>query len=166
MTVDRRSVLLGLSAAVALRVGLLAPPVSAHQDLAALDLTALDLTAYRGKVVYLDFWASWCVPCRQSFPFMEALQREHGPEGLVVIAVNVDTERSLAAGFLAATPVGFKIVYDPAGKLAEQWQLEGMPTTILIRRNGEGAPPHDGLRRVDQTTLQTTVFRLLAVENP
>lgn len=148
------------TALVALLAILLTPPLEAHED-----LTALDLAAYRGKVVYLDFWASWCEPCRSSFPFMDSLQRKYGPQGLVVIAVNVDTERRLAASFLAEAPVGFKIVYDPAGQLAEEWQLQGMPTTVLIGRDGKALPQHVGFRKVDQAPLEAAVVRLLSEES-
>ncbi len=144
-----------------LLAALLVPPAAAHEELAALDLAA-----FRGKVVYLDFWASWCQPCRQSFPFMEALEREYGPRGLVVIAVNLDTERRLAAEFLAENPVSFKIVYDPAGNLAEEWKLAGMPTTVLIGRDGKARSRQVGFRKVDQETLRTTAARLLAEETP
>ena len=136
-------------------------PVPAHEDLASLDLTA-----YRGKVIYLDFWASWCDPCRESFPFMDRIQREWGGRGLVVIAVNVDTERRLAADFLAATPVDFSIAYDPEGKLAEQWKLEGMPTTVLIGRDGTARSQRVGFRHADETSVREAVARLLAEEAP
>lgn len=138
-----------------------ATPVAAHEDLAALDLAS-----YRGQVVYLDFWASWCQPCRQSFPFMDALEHEHGAQGLVVIAVNVDTDRRLAADFLAQAPVGFKVFYDPSGELAERWSLEGMPTTILFGRDGRVDSRHVGFRRADQGSLKAAVERLLAEEAP
>jgi thiol-disulfide isomerase/thioredoxin len=145
----------------ALLAVLLACPASAHEDLASFDLSA-----YRGQVVYLDFWASWCAPCRESFPFMDALQREHRSRGLVVIAVNVDTEPRLAAEFLAETAVDFKVAYDPAGKLAERWNLEGMPTTVLIGRDGEPRSQRVGFRRADEKAVREAVLRLLAEEVP
>ena len=73
----------------------------------------LDLSAYKGKVVYLDFWASWCTPCRLSFPWMNEIQQTYGARGLVVIGVNVDHDRALADEFLRANRGTFKIVYDP-----------------------------------------------------
>ncbi len=136
-------------------------PALAHEE-----LPTLDLAAYRGKVVYLDFWASWCRPCRDSFPFMDALQRREAERGLVVIAVNVDTERRLASEFLAETPVGFKIVYDPAGALAEQWKLEGMPTTVLIGRDGVARSQRVGFRHADETAVRDEVERLLSEGPP
>jgi cytochrome c biogenesis protein CcmG/thiol:disulfide interchange protein DsbE len=103
-----------------------------------------DLRAYKGKVVYLDFWASWCVPCRLSFPWMNQLQQSYGQKGLVVIAVNVDHDRTLADAFLRQMPPGFKIVYDPAGRIARQYDFKDMPTTFLIGRDGKVHFVHDG----------------------
>lgn len=139
--------------------GLLAGQGRAHEDLATLDLEA-----YRGKVVYLDFWASWCAPCRKSFPFMDELERDLGGRGLVVIAVNVDTQRRLADQFLADTPVRFKVVYDPGGKLAEEWRLEGMPTTVLIGRDGRPRSQRVGFRWSDAKSVREAVERLLTEE--
>src|SRR5215469_139690 len=104
----------------------------------------LDLSAYKGKVVYLDFWASWCTPCRLSFPFMNELQRTYGPRGLVVLAVNVDKDQAAAAEFLREQPAGFKIVYDPAGHIASQFNFRDMPTSVLIGRDGRQRFVHSG----------------------
>ncbi len=81
--------------------------------------TGLDLTAYRGKVVYLDFWASWCGPCKQSFPYMAKLRQQYGPQGLAVVTVNLDKNRAQADAFLKAVGVSLPVTYDSAGKLAE-----------------------------------------------
>jgi cytochrome c biogenesis protein CcmG/thiol:disulfide interchange protein DsbE len=104
----------------------------------------LDLSAYKGKVVYLDFWASWCTPCRLSFPFMAELQRTYGPKGLVVIAVDVDRNRAAADEFLRQMPAAFRIVYDPAGRIAGQYNFKDMPTTVLIGRDGKSRFVHEG----------------------
>lgn len=107
---------------------------------------ALDLEAYRGKVVYLDFWASWCAPCRKSFPWMNTMQAMYGAQGLVIIGVNVDANAQDAQAFLAQTPADFPIVYDPNGKLAEAYGLMGMPSSFLIDRNGKVVANHVGFR--------------------
>jgi thiol-disulfide isomerase/thioredoxin len=104
----------------------------------------LDLGPYKGKVVYLDFWASWCNPCRQSFPWMNELQEEYAAKGLVVIAVNVDHDRDLADEFLQSNNAQFKIVYDPNGKIAERYDFKDMPTSILIGRDGAVRFVHNG----------------------
>ena len=116
----------------------LSPSMAAARD------DGFDPSAYKGKVVYLDFWASWCTPCRQSFPWMSQLQEVYGPRGLVVVAVNVDHDRALAAQFLQRYAPQFKIVYDSEGKIAERYDFKDMPTSILIGRDGKIAYEHAG----------------------
>jgi thiol-disulfide isomerase/thioredoxin len=111
--------------------------VPAHAD-------TLDLSAYRGKVVYLDFWASWCNPCRTSFPWMNQMQSSLGHKGLVIIAVNVDHDRELADEFLQSNGADFKVVYDPDGEIARQYNFRDMPTSILIGRDGKIRSVHNG----------------------
>jgi cytochrome c biogenesis protein CcmG, thiol:disulfide interchange protein DsbE len=106
--------------------------------------TGLDLHAYRGKVVYLDFWASWCGPCRESFPWLAGLLRDYESRDLVVIGVNVDKDRTLAERFLGDTPAAFPIVYDPRGEIAAAYKIAGMPTAILIDRGGQVRYQHTG----------------------
>lgn len=144
-------------AALVCAIALTAPAARAHEE-----LPVLDLAAYSGKVVYLDFWASWCTPCRRSFPWLDAMQRKHGPAGLVVIAVNVDQERKLATDFLREVPVGFKVFYDPKGELAAKWQLLGMPSSFLIDRSGKPRSRHESFRESDTAALEKQIVALLA----
>jgi cytochrome c biogenesis protein CcmG, thiol:disulfide interchange protein DsbE len=118
--------------------------------------TGLDLHAYRGKVVYLDFWASWCGPCRESFPWLAGLLRERASQDLVVIGVNVDKDRALAERFLGETPAAFSIVYDPEGELASAYKVAGMPTAILIDRTGAVRYQHTGfsIKKKDEYARQ------------
>jgi cytochrome c biogenesis protein CcmG/thiol:disulfide interchange protein DsbE len=104
----------------------------------------LDLRAYRGKVVYVDFWASWCGPCRESFPWLDDLVREYTAENLVVIGVNVDNDRARAERFLDVNPASFPIVYDPQGDIATAYKVSGMPSAILIDRAGNVRFQHAG----------------------
>jgi thiol-disulfide isomerase/thioredoxin len=113
----------------------------------------LDLAAFKGQVVYLDFWASWCGPCRESFPWMNHLKGELGHDGLVVIAVNVDRERAEADRFLREHPAQFRIVYDPDGLLPEKFAVRGMPTSFLIDRNGHVQARHEGFLLRDRDAL-------------
>jgi len=110
----------------------------ASEPISALSIKQenIDIRDYRGKVVLLDFWASWCGPCRQSFPWMNKIQEKYADQNLVVIAVNLDQEKQAAADFLAAVPAKFKIVYDPDGGSAEQMDVMGMPMSYLIDRKG------------------------------
>lgn len=138
-------------------IGLLAavPAVSAGQS-------ALNLDEYRGKVVYLDFWASWCVPCRKSFPWMNAMQAKYADRGLVVIGVNVDAEAADAQAFLAETPATFRIVYDPEGKLAEHYGLMGMPSSFVIDRDGKVVANHVGFRESSPAEYEQQLRDLLS----
>lgn len=121
----------------------------------------LSLSQYQGKVVYLDFWASWCTPCRKSFPWMNDMQRKYGAKGLQIVAINLDQERRLADRFLAETPAGFAIGYDPDGKVAEQYHLKGVPSSFLIDRQGNIAVNHAGFRARDSEALEAEIRRLL-----
>ena len=88
----------------------------------------------RGRVVYLDFWASWCTPCRRSFPWMNEMKAKYADRGFEIVSVNLDQERALAETFLQQVPASFTVVYDPAGELATRYGLKGMPTSFLIDR--------------------------------
>ena len=106
--------------------------------------STLDLTAYRGKVVYVDFWASWCGPCRQSFPWLDELVRRYGDKNLVVIGVNVDQDRAKADRFLDEVHADFPILYDPHGEIATLYKVTGMPSAVIIDRAGQLRFQHSG----------------------
>lgn len=119
------------------------------------------LADYQGKVVYLDFWASWCGPCRATFPLMNELQEKHGNK-LKVIAVNVDNKRSDADRFLEKHPASFSIVYDPKGQLATQYQLQGMPTSFYFDQQGNPAGTHVGFRKRDAEIVRDKIAQLIS----
>ncbi len=98
---------------------------------------AVSLERLRGQVVYVDFWASWCTPCKRSFPWMNELQQKYGDRGLTVVAVNVDKSRAAAERFLQAMPALFAIVYDPAGNTPAAYAVPGMPTSYLVDAAGK-----------------------------
>lgn len=89
--------------------------------------TSLDLTSLRGRVVYLDFWASWCAPCRQSFPWMEIMKSIYGIEGLEIVAVNVDANRTDADKFLRRFHPTFDVRFDPRGSLLNSTRSKACP---------------------------------------
>lgn len=118
---------------------------------------AVDLAELKGKVVYLDFWASWCGPCRQSFPWMGELQRDLGKDGLVIVAVNLDQMRSDADKFLSEFKPPFRIAFDPKGGMAERFKVQGMPTSVLIGRDGKTRLVHQGFRTKDRESLEQQI---------
>ena len=98
----------------------------------------LDLSFYEGKLVYVDFWASWCKPCQKSFPWMVSMKNKYGKDGLVILAVNVDSDRRLASEFIKTHDVsGLKIIYDVDSGYAEHYDLVGMPSSLLFDRQGK-----------------------------
>ncbi len=121
----------------------------------------LDLSQLEGKVVYLDFWASWCGPCRQSFPWMAAMKEKYGSQGFEVVAINLDKERELADQFLHAMDVNFIVAFDSAGESASKYGLQGMPGSYLIGRDGSIHASHLGFREGDKTRLETAIQKLL-----
>ena len=115
-----------------------------------------------GKVVYVDFWASWCVSCIASFPFMERLSHDLAPSGLDVIAVNVDRRPDDAARFLARHRVTFPIAMGANEGCAKQFGVAAMPSTFLVDRRGNIRAVHSGFRPEDGPGLRNLVERLLA----
>ncbi|MDU0353486.1 TlpA disulfide reductase family protein [Paraglaciecola aquimarina] len=120
------------------------------------------LSGLKGQVVYLDFWASWCKPCRKSFPWMNNMQQQYAGQGLQIITVNLDQEANLAEQFLTQTPTNLPIVYDPQGKIAEAYQLLGMPSSYLIDRAGNIRVSHAGFFSKKQKQYEQEIVSLLA----
>jgi thiol-disulfide isomerase/thioredoxin len=120
-----------------------------------------DLGRYRGKVVLVDFWASWCAPCRQSFPWLNSMQQRYADQGLVVIGLNVDRAREDADRFLRDVPAQFEIAYDPEGVLAKRYDLMGMPSSLLFDRSGRLVRTHVGFKLADREAREAQVRKLL-----
>ena len=124
-------------------------------------LPALDLAAYAGTVVYVDFWASWCAPCRRSFPWMQSTQQALANRGLVVLTVNVDEDPRQAERFLQEVGGGLPVVFDSRGKLAELYQLQGMPSSFVVDRHGVIRFKHRGFRTSDPANYTAELRQLL-----
>ena len=124
-------------------------------------LTELDLKQYQNKVVYIDFWASWCGPCRESFPWINAMQEKYKDKGLVIIGVNLDAEPEAAKLFLKQTPAKFKLFSNPSGSLAEKYQVIGMPSSFVIDGNGEVRHRHVGFKKSKTDEYEKSIVSLL-----
>jgi thiol-disulfide isomerase/thioredoxin len=122
----------------------------------------LDLSAYRGKVVYVDFWASWCGPCKQSFPWMQIMKDTYDRQGLTVIAVNLDMERADADKFLDRFRPTVEVRFDPKGELAQFYKVQAMPSSVLIDRHGVTRFTHAGFRPIDGAAYEAQMQALLA----
>jgi thiol-disulfide isomerase/thioredoxin len=122
----------------------------------------MSLAAQRGKVVYVDFWASWCVPCRLSMPALDALQKKHGARGFVVVGVNKDVSTADAERFLKRMPVGFALAADPADAAARAFDVKAMPSGYLVDRKGVVRRVHRGFTEETARALEKDVESLLA----
>jgi peroxiredoxin len=149
------------------------PAIAVEQGDQAPDFTApglaggtVSLAAYRGKVVYLDFWASWCGPCAQALPALDQLRKEFAPGDFQVVAVNVDREAKTARAFLRKRPVGYPSALDPAGAIPERFGVEVMPTSFLIDRDGTVRHVQRGFRQDDVEPLRQQIQKLVAKKVP
>jgi thiol-disulfide isomerase/thioredoxin len=150
------TVLLGLPAG-AVEVGQSAPDF----DLAG-SLAAVKLSDYKGKTVYLDFWASWCGPCKQSFPWMNEMQSRYGAKGFRVVGVNVDQKTDDAKAFLKDTPASFDVAFDQTGKTPKTYAIKGMPTSVLIGADGKVISVHSGFKPEQRAELEAQIQQALS----
>jgi cytochrome c biogenesis protein CcmG/thiol:disulfide interchange protein DsbE len=110
-----------------------------------------------GKVVLVDFWASWCEPCRKSFPWMSDLYQRHAAEGFTIVAINLDKERDKADAFLEERPVPFLVAFDPEGKTAQAYRVSGMPSSFLLGRDGKIIETHIGFDPKKSAALEAKI---------
>jgi cytochrome c biogenesis protein CcmG/thiol:disulfide interchange protein DsbE len=121
----------------------------------------LDLSRHAGRVVVVDFWASWCKPCRQSIPWLNTLKARYGADGLTLIGVNVDAERRDADRFMRDVPFDFEVVFDPDGVIARQFKVQAMPATYVFDRNGKIVETHLGFREAKKDATEAAIRALL-----
>ncbi len=119
------------------------------------------LSDLQGHVVLVDFWASWCPPCKTSFPKLDALYRELHPRGLDVLAVNVDERQRDADAFLEAHPHVMSVLFDPKGQAPQAFAVRGMPTSVLLDRSGIIRFTHVGYTEKTVDTYREEIDRLL-----
>ncbi len=122
----------------------------------------ISLHDFRGKVVLVDFWASWCVPCRQSFPWMTSMMNRYGAQGLAIVAVNLDKQRDAANRFLETFTPPFPVAFDPSGKTAEGFRVEAMPSSFLVSRTGEIIHIYAGFDPGHAQTIESQIQEALS----
>jgi thiol-disulfide isomerase/thioredoxin len=154
-----------LLAAVVLAVLVSAPSAAsgpADLDLRSVDGKAFSLASLKGRVVVLDFWASWCVPCRASVPFFDRLQATYGSAGLSVVGLTLEADDDAVAAFLEDVPPAFAIVRDPSGRAGEQFEVLAMPTTFLLDREGRVVARFEGSDHRVHDAIEAAAKTLLA----
>lgn len=139
-----------------LEAGALAPELS----LPGLN-DSVDLSSLKGKVVYVDFLASWCGPCKQSFPVMNELQAKYRAQGFEIVAVNLDAKRGDADKFMAEVPAQFTVAFDAKGESAKRFEIKGMPSSYLIGRDGKIIVAHKGFKEEHTKLLETQIAQAL-----
>ncbi|MDD8058684.1 MULTISPECIES: TlpA disulfide reductase family protein [Shewanella] len=149
-----------LSVALSLSSAAYAAPSLEHSVLNAQG-QSVSLQQYAGKVVYVDFWASWCGPCRKSFPWMNAMHAKYQQQGLAVVAINLDVDSALAHEFLAKLPADFNLVFNPEGDVAKAYDLQGMPSSFLFNRQGQLVQTHVGFYQENIPAYEQEIQLLL-----
>lgn len=124
--------------------------------------SGFDFAAARGKVLYVDFWASWCVPCAKAFPFLNALHQDYAEQGLLVVGISVDEKLEDANDFIRKHPVQFITVSDTTGSCPKAFAVAGMPSSYLVDRQGIIHHVHTGFRDSDIAQRRQQIEQLLA----
>ena len=123
--------------------------------------TMLSLSAFSGQVVLLNFWASWCGPCREEMPLLDALQQRYESLGFTMLGINVEEDSSAADRFLQSTPVSFPILYDRENSVSKLYDVIAMPSTVLIGRDGRVRYVHHGYEPGYENDYQNQIRELV-----
>ncbi|MCG6969261.1 MAG: redoxin domain-containing protein [Gammaproteobacteria bacterium] len=130
-------------------------------QLPQIDGNTVSLSSLRGNVVYVDFWATWCPPCRESFPWMESMHQRYQDLGLQIVAISLDQKSDLIKNFLKAHQASFTILQDAEGGAAEAFKVKGMPSSYLVDRKGNIRMRHAGFNDDDKAELESKIKALL-----
>ena len=121
----------------------------------------ISLADLKGQIVLVNFWASWCGPCRQEMPLLESIYRKYGKMGFTMIGVNVEPDSNAANEWLKATPVSFPILYDRDSKVSKLYDVAGMPSTVIIDRTGKLRVLHRGYKPGDENEYLDSIRTLI-----
>jgi peroxiredoxin len=130
-------------------------------DLPSRDGKAVSLAQYKGQVVMINFWASWCHPCRDEMPLLETMYKTYGKRGFVLLGVNVEPDSTAANKALQQTPVTFPVLYDTKSKVSSLYDVSVMPSTVMIDRKGNVRMIHHGYVAGDENQYMTSLMALL-----
>jgi len=123
----------------------------------------ISLSQYKGQVVMLNFWASWCGPCRQEMPLLENIYKKYNKMGFTLIGVNVEPDSKEAEGFLKGlqAPVSFPVIYDKDSTVSKAYDVQGMPSTVIIDRKGNIRVLHRGYKPGDENEYLDSIRTLV-----
>jgi thiol-disulfide isomerase/thioredoxin len=125
---------------------------------------AAKLSDLKGSVVYLDFWASWCGPCKQSFPWMNEMQAKYGAKGLKIVGMNLDAKKEDADKFLSQVPAKFTVAFDSKGESPKLYKIKGMPSSVLIDAQGKVIAVHSGFKEEEAKELEANIQKALGTK--
>jgi peroxiredoxin len=129
--------------------------------LATLNGESATLSQYKGQVVMLNFWATWCGPCQQEMPLLDQMYKKYKPAGFTLIGVNVDKDAPPVKQLLERKPVGFPVLLDPASQVSKSYHVDEMPSTVLIDRKGNIRYLHRGYKPGDENEYQDRIRQLI-----
>ena len=122
---------------------------------------AVNLAQYKGQVVMINFWATWCGPCRQEMPLLETIYKKYNKMGFTLLGVNVEPDSKPAEDWLKATPVSFPILFDTKSEVSKMYEVSGMPSTVIVDRKGNVRVIHHGYKPGDENEYQDNIRKLV-----
>ena len=159
-----RNRIVAIAAALAVALPALAIPSGSPAPaftLASSIGSQVSLAQYKGQVVMINFWASWCGPCRQEMPLLESIYKKYNKMGFTLIGVNVEPDSQAANQWLKQTPVSFPILYDKDSQVSKLYDVAGMPSTVLIDRSGKLRMLHRGYKAGDENEYLDSIRALI-----
>jgi peroxiredoxin len=150
-----------IAAIVLLAIATGASAVAPDFTLPARDGGNVSLSELKGQVVMINFWATWCGPCRQEMPLLQQIQARYEPLGFTLVGINVEPDSAAAQAWLSQVPVSFPILFDRQNKVAASFGVEGMPSTVFIDRAGNVRYVHRGYRPGDEAKYADMVRSLV-----
>jgi peroxiredoxin len=125
------------------------------------DGNSVSLSQYKGQVVMINFWASWCGPCRQEMPLLDNIYRKYNKMGFTLIGVNVEPDRKAAESWLKQTPVTFPVLFDTQSQVSKLYNVAGMPSTVFVDRKGNLRVLHQGYKPGDENEYMDQIRNLM-----
>jgi len=150
-----------LTSALGTSAGVATPQAAPDFALPARNGGDVRLSELRGQVVMINFWATWCGPCRQEMPLLQQLQAKYEPLGFTLLGINVESDSAVAQTWLKGVPVSFPILFDRGNEVAGRFGVEGMPSTVFVDRAGNVRYVHRGYKPGDEATYADMIHSLV-----